>query len=102
MVEIGRTLLGDGRQHAEAHQNVALGIEKDHPLFRARERHTERKTGVSAHRRIAERHIEARAARKVRPIPPAPARNDDCVLAIRREDLQHVGCMHHWRRPLTG
>src|SRR5947209_12828824 len=43
MIKISRLLLGYCDQHAEAHQDVALGIEKDYPLLRSRQGEAERK-----------------------------------------------------------
>ena len=95
MIEIRRLLLGDRHQHAEAHLDVAFGIEQHHLLVRAGERQPEAKAGVAAHRRIAERCIEVRMGRELDPVAAAAAGNDDRVFAVGREGLQHVGGVHH-------
>ena len=66
MIEIRRRLLGDRRQHAEAHQDVALGIEQHDLALRLRQREAEREPGMAAHRRVAERHVELRVRRSGR------------------------------------
>src|SRR5204863_1300540 len=43
VIEIRRLLLGYCDQHAEAHQNVALGVEEDDLFLRPRQRQPQRK-----------------------------------------------------------
>ena len=58
MIEVRRGLLGDGGQNAEAHQDVALGIEQHDLLVRPRQRQAKTEAGMAAHRRVAELHVE--------------------------------------------
>ena len=67
-----------------------------------RQRQAKREAGMSAHRRIAERHVERLARGELHPMPPAAPGHDDRVAAVFGEDLQQFGDVHHDRAPLTG
>ncbi len=89
MVEIRRRLLGDRRQHAEAHQDVAFGIEQHQLALGLRQRQPEREPGMAAHRRIAERHVERLGVGGlVDPVAPAAPGHDDRVAAMFGEALR--------------
>ena len=103
MIEIGGRLLGDRREHAEAHQDVALGIEQHELALGPREREAEPEPGMAAHRRVAERRVELRVGGLLDPIAAAAARHDDRVAAIRAEGFERFGNAHHFGcPPLSG
>ena len=102
MIEVRRGLLGDGGQNAEAHQDVALGIEQHDLLVRPRQRQAKTEAGVAAHRRVAELHVELMVVAQIDPIPAAAAGHEDRVAAVGGEDLHHFGGVHHGKSPLTG
>ena len=101
MIEIGRGLLGDRRQHSEAHQNVALAVEQDELAFRPGQRQPEPKPGMAAHRRVAERHVEGLPVGKTGPVAAAAPRHDNRVAAMPAKDFQRLGDAHHGPVPLA-
>ncbi len=82
MIEIRRRLFGNRREHSEAHQDVALGIEQHQLALGPGKGEPEAETGMAAHRRIAERCIEIGARPHVRLSTGRPvsqyAGNEDC------------------------
>ena len=100
MIEIGGRLLGDRRQHAEAHQDVALGIEQHQFALGAGEGEPQAEAGMAAHRRIAERRVELRVGALLDPIAAATARHDERVAAMRAKGVERFGNAHHlWVPP---
>ena len=99
MIEIGRRLLGDGRQHAEAHQDVSFGVEQHQPTLGTGQRETQRKPGMPAHRRVAERHVKLGTVCLLDPVAAAAAGHDDRIGAMGTESVERLLYSHHPGQP---
>jgi hypothetical protein len=95
VIEVGRRLLGHGGQDAEAHLDVALGVEQHDLLVRPRQCQTEAEAGMAAHRRVAELDVERLVVAEVDPVAAATAGDQDRVAAVGGEGSHHVGGVHH-------
>ena len=95
MIEVRRRLFGDRGQHAEAHQDVPLGIEQHDLLVRTRQSETEAEPGMAAHRRIADLDIELVVVAQIDPVPAAASGNEDRIAAVMGDGLHHVDGVHH-------
>ena len=102
MIEIGRRLLGDRGEHAEAHQDVALGIEQHHLAFGCA---SARPSANPAWPPIAGSPSGTSrfgGAGQLDPITAAAAGHDDRVAAMRAEGFERLGDAHHRVGPPTG
>ena len=87
MIEVLGLLLGDGREDAHRHLDIAVRIEQHDLLARLRQGETHRERRMAAHRRIAQRQVPVRLVADVDPVPATTPRHDDRVPAVALKTL---------------